>query len=702
MNKKARRNRKRLAGQCDYSHLERRELLAGDVQVSFLNGTLQITGDDLANQIKVDIGSNSFLRVTGSNTTINGSTSAFVLNEAAHRFEARLGLGNDGLILDGLTLAKEILVMGGAGHDTVRLRSVAARDIHIDLENGNDAIEIDGVHASKNVALRASNGANLIAIDGLHVAQDLYLIGQGDTAATFLTTARLQVGRNVFASFGPNSDRVILGGETEIEGHAEFWLGMGNDIFGGVPARTGNHLSINQSLQINAGGGDDQVYLDENFVVSTAGTFLSGGAGFDSLFEAHGQAQHDKFEFFGQRQPNQAFNAAMQRLEAYGIDYVKYGGVKLNVNPTSFGITVTDASPSISSQWDRVAQNAVRLTASGPTVGARAYGMVHTAMYDAWSAYDLTARSTLLEDQLQRPTAQNTDANKMKAMSYAAYRVLVDLFPTQQALFDQLMAELGYNAADQSLNTATAVGIGNRMAQVLLQFRHQDGSNQLGTDPNGTLGVRYSDTSNYQPVNQPGQMVNIQHWTPEHVPINNPNGPIQRYLTPHWGDVTPFGITSVEALRAPTPEPFLLVEGATVDYQAKTITLANGTVLPISKSLIGTVINPKFVQQFEELCTISANLTDQHKIIAEFWENGGTTSFPPGTWMTIGQFVSARDNHSLDQDAKLFFALGNSMMNASIVTWETKRFYDYTRPVRAIRAMGELGLIGEFDADLGG
>ncbi|MEM9487396.1 MAG: calcium-binding protein, partial [Cyanobacteria bacterium P01_F01_bin.116] len=78
------------------------------------------------------------------------------------------------------------------------------------------------------------------------------------------------------------------------------------------------------------------------------------------------------------------------------------------------------------------------------------------------------------------------------------------------------------------------------------------------------------------------------------------------------------------------------------------------------------------------------------------------TSFPPGTWMTFGQFVSARDDNSLDDDAKLFFTLGNAVFDAGIATWEAKVFYDYVRPVRAVRSLGELGLIGKFDADLGG
>lgn len=40
---------------------------------------------------------------------------------------------------------------------------------------------------------------------------------------------------------------------------------------------------------------------------------------------------------------------------------------------------------------------------------------------------------------------------------------------------------------------------------------------------------------------------------------------------------------------------------------------------------------------------------------------------------------------TLHQDAKLFFALANAIHDAAIATWEAKRFYDYVRPVTAIR-----------------
>lgn len=376
----------------------------------------------------------------------------------------------------------------------------------------------------------------------------------------------------------------------------------------------------------------------------------------------------------------------------------------LLVDPVSQLVTVDDASPTISVQWDKATQQAIINTAVGPTVTTRVLALVHTAMYDAWAAYDETAIATQGGDSLQRPATENTDANKSEAMSMAAYRVLAELFPSQLSVFDALMADLGYDAADTSTDTTTPIGIGNTAAESLMAVRRNDGSNQLGTDPNGTSGVPYSDISGYTPFNPTGNPIDISLWTPEFVPIDAPSGTedrIQSFLTPHWGDVTPFSLSSGSQFRPVAPEPFLLVDG-TVDLDAGTITLADNSVVTISSSIVGTIINPAFIEQAEDVVSFSANLTDEQKLIAEFWEDGGGTSFPPGTWMTFGQFVSARDNHSLDDDAQLFLMLANAEFDSSIATWEAKSFYDYARPVRAIRDLGELGLIGEFDVSLGG
>jgi len=338
----------------------------------------------------------------------------------------------------------------------------------------------------------------------------------------------------------------------------------------------------------------------------------------------------------------------------------------------------------VASDWIGAATQGVRNQPQGPTVASRLYGILGTAMYDAWSAYEATPISTVLGDTLQRPTSENTQANKQEAISFAAYRVLTELLPTQTANLTARMNSLGYNPNNTSTDTTTAAGIGNTIAATLMNARRNDGSNQLNN---------YVDTIGYSTPNTPTQVVNIELWTPESVPIDSGSA-LQRYLTPHWGTVQSFSLTDNAQYRPPEIIRFLLDPNASADLQAGTITRANGTVVPISAALVGVDINPAFIQQAVDVVEFSANLTDEQKLIAEFWEDGPGTPFPPGTWMEFGQDISQRDNNTLDEDVQLFFALGNAVMDAGIATWEAKLFYNSARPVRVIRELGRLGLIG--------
>lgn len=374
--------------------------------------------------------------------------------------------------------------------------------------------------------------------------------------------------------------------------------------------------------------------------------------------------------------------------------------VNLNIDSETQLVTVTDDSPTISVLWDKAVQQAVINTAPGPTIASRAYSMVHTAMFDAWASYDPTAFSTTYGDSLQRPDAENTEANKQEAMSYAAYEILLDLFPSEVKIFDKLMARLGYNTDVVSTDVKTPSGIGHFAAVSLLEVSHDDGSNQLGTHLLSEMGTPYSDISGYQPLNSSiDNIVNLEHWTPDRV-NNEKNSGLQEFLTPHWGNITTFAARSSQILP-PAPEPFLLVAGKT-DFTTKTITLADGTVVEIDRSLIGDIINPEFIAQAEKVVEYSGNLTDEQKLIAEFWEDGTGTSFPPGTWMSFGEYVSARDDNSLDEDAKLFFTLGNAVFDAGVACWNAKVQYDYVRPETAIQQLGTLGLIGEYNQSLNG
>ena len=146
------------------------------------------------------------------------------------------------------------------------------------------------------------------------------------------------------------------------------------------------------------------------------------------------------------------------------------------------------ASDDVVLKWDEQALAEIRATRPGPTVVARALAVVHTAMYDAWAAYDATAVGTRLGGSLRRPAEERTADFKSKAISYAAYRALLDLFPTRAGDLTGFMADLGYDPADASVDPTTPQGVGNLTAQAVLEFRHRDGANHLGDEPGGTPG----------------------------------------------------------------------------------------------------------------------------------------------------------------------------------------------------------------------
>lgn len=274
-------------------------------------------------------------------------------------------------------------------------------------------------------------------------------------------------------------------------------------------------------------------------------------------------------------------------------------------------------------------------------MNARAIAMVFTAAYDAWSCYDTVALGTRLGGALRRPEGERTEGNKAQAVSFAAYRVLVDLYSAHKARFDEQLLALGYDPSNMSLDTTTAAGIGNRCAQELLTFRHSDGSNQLNN---------YADTTGYVPVNGPDTVVDPKYWQQ----IRFPNGATPAYIGPHWGSVTPFALSSSSVLRPAAPPEF-------------------GSAL--------------YIAEMNEVIQLTADLTPQQRSWVEYWADGPRSVQPPGHWLLFALAVSARDSHSLDRDVQCFFLVGNAVMDAGISCWECKRHYNTSRPITAIRAL---------------
>ncbi len=311
-----------------------------------------------------------------------------------------------------------------------------------------------------------------------------------------------------------------------------------------------------------------------------------------------------------------------------------------------------NAADNVVIRWNNAVLEAIRNTHPGPTIVARDLFVLQTCEYDAWASYDAKAIGLHWRAPFnRRPVHERTPARKQQAVSFAAYRAAVDLFPSEKPIFDGLMAQLGYNPADKSTDIATPAGIGNTACARVLAFRHRDGANQLGDEPGGTPGVPYSDWTGYIPVNPASLPTgsappNPDHWEPLIV-----NGVAQKYVTPHWGKVKPFALKSLSQYKVKAP--------------AKAGTRA-------------------YREQAREVLSYSATLTDAQKVIAEYWADGPSSELPPGHWNLFAQFVSRRDRHSLDADVKMFFALNNALLDASVWVWGLKRQFDYIRPVSAI------------------
>ena len=289
-------------------------------------------------------------------------------------------------------------------------------------------------------------------------------------------------------------------------------------------------------------------------------------------------------------------------------------------------------------QWNETMLQAIRNTRFAPMFAARALAIVHTAMFDAWAAYDDTAIGTQFGGTLRHPESERTEGNKSKALSYAAYRTLIDLFPSQSALFNARMTALGYDYTDVSLSLSTPQGVGNQCAKSVIEVRHDDGANQLGG---------YVDTTGYAPRNSSSQINDPNRWQPLATAAGD-----QTFLAPHWGLVSPFALGSGDELRPSAPPQY-----------------PHGT----------------YRKEVNHVVHLSGRLTDREKMIAAYWADGPATETPPGHWNLFAQYVSRRDQHTLDEDVKMFFALGNALLDASIAVWDAKTHYDFIRPQSAIR-----------------
>jgi len=390
-----------------------------------------------------------------------------------------------------------------------------------------------------------------------------------------------------------------------------------------------------------------------------------------------------------------------------------------------------DPAHSVARHWNESVLSAIRSDFPAPTVHARNLYHSSAAMWDAWAAYDPVAVGGFVDEE---HAADDVTAAREEAMSYAAYRVLVERYlrspEAEQSVtgLDDLMVELCYDREITTVDGDSPAALGNRIAAVILADTLDDGSNESGDYV----------AMDYAPVNPPlvvdasGTTMNDPNrWQPLELEVMvAQNGlplddTVQTFVGPHWGEVTSFALPDSDAdglILDPGPPPrlgdpvtdqqFKLEANEVIRYSA-TLDPSSGVAVDISPASIGDnalgtndgdgrAVNPLTGLPYEP--NIVA-LGDYGRVVAEFWADGPDSETPPGHWNSIANVVSddleaigplrvggaGPEVDRLEWDVKLYLALNGATHDAAIAGWGVKGHYDSSRPISMIRYMGQRG-----------
>ena len=113
-----------------------------------------------------------------------------------------------------------------------------------------------------------------------------------------------------------------------------------------------------------------------------------------------------------------------------------------------------------------------------------------------------------------------------------------------------------------------------------------------------------------------------------------------------------------------------------------------------------TIKNPHSKEYYQKN---QAKQGDYIRVIAEFWVDGPNTKSPPGHWLEFLGKVSYHPDFerkwngkgktlsALEWDIKSNFIMTGTLHDAAIACWSIKNYYNYVRPITAIRFLGSLG-----------
>lgn len=154
------------------------------------------------------------------------------------------------------------------------------------------------------------------------------------------------------------------------------------------------------------------------------------------------------------------------------------------------GHTNAVAPHSVAREWNEQLLDAIRIDRPKPPVHARNLFHLSVAMWDAWAAYAPDARGYLY---LEKHQADDLQAAREEAISFAAYRLLRHRFPgggidtdgqpcqpgaaVSLTAFDAAMDALGYDRSFIATEGDSSAALGNRIGQLVIDHGLSDGAN---------------------------------------------------------------------------------------------------------------------------------------------------------------------------------------------------------------------------------
>lgn len=322
-------------------------------------------------------------------------------------------------------------------------------------------------------------------------------------------------------------------------------------------------------------------------------------------------------------------------------------------------------------------------------------------------------------------------------------------------MLDTLMLNLGYNSSFTSTDYANdgPAALGNYIAQELIAAALLDQSNESNDYVNqyyeSVNEPIIIDEANF--MGNPN-LYSLNRWQSIGITLfcdagGNPFSYAPEFLSAEWGQVIPFALAdSVKSIlpreghdwvlyHDPGPPPYIALDGGqetdAYHWNYKVVTdwssfldpenpsmmdispmsIGNTTIedLPSDQAALeafydwdnggvtggGYALNPKTGLPYESHVVKRG---DYARSIAEYWSNNSppywygayneVSQAAEFTWLWNGEGEALSE---LEYDVKSYFTLGGAMHDAAIAAWGTKGYYDYIRPVSAIRAMAELG-----------